>query len=91
MLTGEIVVQLLDRNWQLGRYDVKIKRLDLGLCWNNSKHDEDYVVNHWKDYGFTIMDRRTMEINQVNHSVASSTLAPAVAVARTMYIMGAIF
>jgi hypothetical protein len=40
----EEIVQLLDRNWQLGKYNMKkMEELDLDFCWNNLKHDGDHI------------------------------------------------
>jgi len=59
------VVQLLDRNWQLGRYGMKMDELDLDFRWNNLKHDGDHLLYHREQCGFTLIDRRSTPTVQV--------------------------
>ena len=64
----EIVVQLLDRNWQLGRYCMKNDGLDMVFCYNYLKHDGDHIL-YWQHRGFILIDRRITTTFQVtlNH------------------------
>ena len=64
-LMEKIVVQLLDRNWQLGKYDMKMNELHLDFCWDNLKHDGDHMLYHWQHCGFTLIDRRITPTVQV--------------------------
>ena len=63
----EIVVQLLDRNWQLGRYYMKNDGLDMVFCYNHLKHDGDHIL-YWQHRGFILIDRRITTTFQVTQN-----------------------
>jgi hypothetical protein len=63
------LVQLLDRNWQTGKYELKAGRFFSGLKPYCIENDEDYILCRLerRPQLFILIDRRTMQTSRVNY------------------------
>ena len=60
------LVQLLDRNWQTGKYEMKIEKFRARLEQHCIESDDDYILCHFPR-SFILIDRRTMKRSQVKY------------------------